>query len=394
MGIQAYKLLTGLYKTGNYDIVEIAGSLTKIDPPVSFFEGIKLYNTADGYGNPNMLRQILQTEHPDIILAFSDPRFFEYMFSIDDEIRPLTKIVLYHTWDNEPFPSFNLPFYAACDKIVMLSRFSYDLMKSGGVNCSFIPHGFNSEEFFPIPEEVRRETRNRVLEPLIRGGMNPNFVLLWNNRNIARKRPGTIIEAFSRFIEIHPDSALILNSDVIDKEGTDFHRLIEHFGIEVRRRVIFNPKRISTSELNNLYNIADVTLNLSFNEGFGLSTSESLLAGTPSIVTKTGGLIDQVEDSTGTKYGLTIEPKVRDLFGVITQPFIYRDFVSTEDVVEALNFAYDENLQGNWKRKGLEGRKYIMEKFPEAKTIELWDTLLKEVHSNPSIFKRERISVH
>ena len=42
-----------------------------------------------------------------------------------------------------------------------------------------------------------------------------------------------------------------------------------------------------------LYNIADVTVNMASNEGFGLSGAESLIAGTPIINNVTGGLQDQ-----------------------------------------------------------------------------------------------------
>ena len=42
-----------------------------------------------------------------------------------------------------------------------------------------------------------------------------------------------------------------------------------------------------------LYNMADVTINIASNEGFGLGTAESLMAGVPIIVNVTGGLQDQ-----------------------------------------------------------------------------------------------------
>ena len=38
-----------------------------------------------------------------------------------------------------------------------------------------------------------------------------------------------------------------------------------------------------------MYNLADVTMNMASNEGFGLGTCESLMCGTPISVTVTGG---------------------------------------------------------------------------------------------------------
>ena len=43
-----------------------------------------------------------------------------------------------------------------------------------------------------------------------------------------------------------------------------------------------------------MYNLSDVTINISDAEGFGLSTFESLMCETPIIVTMTGGLQEQV----------------------------------------------------------------------------------------------------
>ena len=57
--------------------------------------------------------------------------------------------------------------------------------------------------------------------------------------------------------------------------------------------IIFSDKKLENKQMNFLYNICDVTMNLTSNEGFGLGTCESLMSGTPIIVNVTGGLQDQ-----------------------------------------------------------------------------------------------------
>ena len=57
--------------------------------------------------------------------------------------------------------------------------------------------------------------------------------------------------------------------------------------------IIFSTNKLSSQHLNYLYNIADLTINLASNEGFGLGTCESLMSGTPIVVNVTGGLQDQ-----------------------------------------------------------------------------------------------------
>src|SRR6056300_1762877 len=41
----------------------------------------------DGYGDPNILRQVIDIEKPDAILLITDPRYFEWLFMMENEIR-------------------------------------------------------------------------------------------------------------------------------------------------------------------------------------------------------------------------------------------------------------------------------------------------------------------
>jgi len=46
---------------------------------------IVLYPT-DGYGNPNLIRTLIKIEKPDAIFLITDPRYFTWLFSIENEI--------------------------------------------------------------------------------------------------------------------------------------------------------------------------------------------------------------------------------------------------------------------------------------------------------------------
>ena len=41
----------------------------------------------DGYGDANLIRQIIQMEKPDAIFLITDPRYFMWLFQIENEIR-------------------------------------------------------------------------------------------------------------------------------------------------------------------------------------------------------------------------------------------------------------------------------------------------------------------
>ena len=50
--------------------------------------------------------------------------------------------------------------------------------------------------------------------------------------------------------------------------------------------------RLNDEQLNWLYNIADVQMLLTSNEGWGLTLTEAILSGTPIIANVTGGMQD------------------------------------------------------------------------------------------------------
>jgi hypothetical protein len=41
----------------------------------------------DGYGDPDLIRQLIDIEKPDAIMLITDPRYFEWLFMIENEIR-------------------------------------------------------------------------------------------------------------------------------------------------------------------------------------------------------------------------------------------------------------------------------------------------------------------
>ena len=414
VAIQSLKLCKGLLKTGRYNVVQIAGGDSSSPSAPIYYEGIKLYTTQEPYGSPNTLRYVMVAERPDIVLAFSDPRFFTWLFSMDNEIRGKARLIFYHTWDNAPFPKFNLPWYVACDQIVMLSHFSYELMSSHGVPCQCIPHGADPSEFFPL-EELERNKARQDLIMQSRADRQVNFIIFWNNRNIFRKRPGDVLYSFKLFSEKHPDTLLLLNTDIVDMEGVDLMHLIDD--LDIKAPIVFNPSRVKSDRLNLMYNVADVTINIAVNEGFGLCVLESLCAGTPVIVTKTGGMPEQaceavhreaidpdIEGNDGkgrpeydeiVEFGKVLEPDSQMMFGTLGAPYIFQDIVNYKTILSALEEAYQRTQRNDWKQTlGLQGRDHIIKNFHIDTTVKLWDELLQQLLTTPSPYKRWKVLVH
>lgn len=143
-------------------------------------------------------------------------------------------------------------------------------------------------------------------------------------------------------------------------------------------QVKFSVNKVDFEHLAAMYNIADVTVNISDAEGFGLSTLESLCCATPIIVNMTGGLQEQVTDGERW-FGIGLEPSSKAVIGSQEIPFIYEDRMNEEDFVSALEKMYNMTKEER-VAMGLAGQEYVNEKYNFSKYINSWRVLLKEVH--------------
>ena len=345
----------------------------------------------NGYGNADLIRQLINAEQPDAILHFTDPRYWTWLYDIEHEIRQNVPLLFYAIWDDLPDPMYNRNFYESCDWIGCISRQTYGIIKRIGARTDkptwkpkadwqvdYVPHGINTNIYKPtvVSDDFRKE---------ILGDKQYDFVLYWSNRNIRRKQPADVIVAFKRFCDkIGKEKAdkvcLLMHTQPVDENGTDLPAVIAAVASDVN--IIFSEVRRPVEQLNLLYNIADVTINIANNEGFGLSTAESVIAGTPIIVNVTGGLQDQcgftldgklleAEDyiEIGSlhewrKWEKTVKAgdwatpvwsRAQSLAGSVPTPYIWDDRVDVDDVVDAIEAVYNTPKEER-KAAGLKGR--------------------------------------
>jgi glycosyltransferase involved in cell wall biosynthesis len=146
--------------------------------------------------------------------------------------------------------------------------------------------------------------------------------------------------------------------------------VVEILGL--KNNVFFSRDRIDFEKMNVIYNMCDVTLTMSYAEGFGLSTLESMMTGTPIIAPKTGGLTRQVVDhKDGSENGVALPIELQTLVGSQTVPYIYEDYVSAETTARGIRKIYD--LDEN-KKADLDSKvyKYASEEFDYQKTVDAW----------------------
>jgi hypothetical protein len=110
----------------------------------------------DGYGNPDLIRQLIAMEQPDAIMLITDPRYFEWLFQIENEIRKTMPIIYLNIWDDYPAPLYNKAFYESCDALLAISKQTKlinELVLGEKANkkvIEYVPHGLNHEIYYPI----------------------------------------------------------------------------------------------------------------------------------------------------------------------------------------------------------------------------------------------------
>ena len=379
VGTQTKYIIEGMLKTGKYQFISFGGAMQHPNHQPQKTEQWGedwIIWPVDGYGNPDMVRAMINQNKPDILWFMTDPRFYGWLWQIENEIRVNVPMVYYHVWDNYPYPTFNRPYYLSNDHIACISKLTYDIVQNVApeVDSSYIPHAVDGDIFKPLDPKKSAEFK-------ISKGLGKKFVCFWNSRNARRKQSGTLIWWFKEFLDRvgHDNACLIMHTDTKDAHGQDLEAIIAELGL-VNGEVLFSRDKLSAADLSVVYNMADVTLCISDAEGFGLSTLESLSSGTPIIVNMTGGLQDQVTDGENW-YGIGIEPSSKAIIGSQQVPYIYEDRMSKDDFLDALEKIYNMSTKERHEL-GLKGSEWARNFFGFDKFIERWDELFTSIHEN------------
>tara|TARA_R110000782_G_scaffold61465_1_gene126583 strand:+ start:310 stop:1743 length:1434 start_codon:yes stop_codon:yes gene_type:complete len=344
----------------------------------------------NGYGNPDVLRHLLKSEKPDAIFIITDPRYWEWLFAMENEVRKYCPIAYLNIWDDYPAPMYNESFYEACDLLMGISKQTANINKlvlgekAKDKIISYVPHGLNHNIYKPLektdPELV--EFRKNLF-----GDKEIDFALLFNSRNIRRKQIPDTIFAYKLFVDKLPKEqakkcALVLHTAPVDNNGTDLPAVIEALcGDDDRYNFIFTPSTYDTEGMNKLYNSTDTQILLTSNEGWGLSLTEAMLVGNPIIANVTGGMQDQMRfvDKSGKwftpddkipsnhtgaykecgEWAFPVFPSSRSIQGSPQTPYIWDDRCSPEEASEQILNVYNLGKEER-KKIGLLARDWCL----------------------------------
>ncbi len=383
VGTQTKYMIEGLLNTGNYQVRSFGGAIKHDDytPQKSEVHGDDwIIYPVDGYGNQESIRAIVDQWKPDILWFMTDPRFYAWLWDMDNEIRNNVPMVYYHVWDNRPYPHYNKGFYDSNDMIATISKVTDDVVKNVApdVERIYLPHAVPSEIFKKLSEEEIIQYKKDTLPAV----SQDKFIFFWNNRNAKRKMSGSVLWWFHEFLQDvgHDKAMLIMHTDPKDPYGQDLHAIVNHLGLTdpEHQNVLLSIQKYPTEVMASIYNIADCTINISDAEGFGLATLESLSCGTPIIVNMTGGLQEQVTDGDNW-FGVGIQPASQAIIGSQDVPWIYEDRVSKEDFIAALKKMLNMSKEDR-EQLGQLGRAHVEKNYSFEKYVKSWDVILRDLH--------------
>lgn len=344
----------------------------------------------DGYGNPDLVRQFIKIEKPDAVFIITDPRYWIWLFQIENEIRTKIPIIYLNIWDDYPAPMYNKEYYESCDLLMGISKQTVNINKlvlgdkAESKMIKYLPHGLNHLNFKPLEAD---NTNLRKFKNDIFGGKEFDFVVHFNSRNIRRKQVPDTIWAYKQFVDKlelkqAKKCALLLHTQAVDNNGTDLPAVINALcGEDPRYNILIIGNHFSPEQMNLLYNSTDVQIQLTSNEGWGLSLTEAMLVGNPIIANVTGGMQDQMRfidnkgkwftpdinvpsnhNKTYTKHGewaFPVYPTNRSIQGSPPTPYIFDDRCSAEDAAEQLYNVWKLSPEER-KQRGLKGREWAL----------------------------------
>jgi len=340
----------------------------------------------DGYGNPDLIRQLIQIEKPDAIMLITDPRYFEWLFMIENEIRQEMPIIYLNIWDDYPAPLYNKAFYESCDALLAISKQTKlinELVlgeKAKNKVIEYVPHGLNHEMYYPIEKEDELKELEAFKKQIF-GNDEKDFIVFFNSRNIRRKQIPDTMLAFRLFLDTLPKAkaekcAMVMHTEIVSDHGTDLEAVRKVLFPKYPKAIYFSTNKLDNKQLNQLYNLADAQILLTSNEGWGLSLTEAILAGTVIIANVTGGMQDQMRFENEHGNWFTPSPKIpsnhtgryknhgswafpvyptnRSIQGSPKTPYIWDDRCTAEDAAARISevYAMDREMRKDLGKTG------------------------------------------
>lgn len=286
----------------------------------------------------------------------------------------------YSPVDHTPIPGSVGMHLREARHVWAMSRHGEREMRQVGIDPWYAPHGINTKLFTPLDRKASREKLQ------LKDGQFFAVSVAANKGFPDRKGLRGMMKSWAEFVKTHNNALLYIHTntlpnhhglDLIDLRG--FYGLTaEHVRFSETYKLINGQYR--PEDLNTLYNAADVYLQPSMGEGFGIPVVEAQAAGCPVIVSDftsqtelcgAGWLceIDPLDDLEFTLQGseqCRVKPSV--LVDKLNQAYDARNDTALRDKARAFGLTYEASEL--WDKYMLPALHAAAGKFPPEKKAE------------------------
>lgn len=240
--ILAYKILSGILKKENYDMIHCN---TPVGSIVTRLAAIKF--------RKNSLR-VIYTAHG----------FHFYKGA------PIKNWILY-------YPIEKIMAYLT-DDLITITKEDYDLAIRKKFKCN-VHHihgvGVNSNKFKQISEEDKSKLRYKK-------GYNDEFIILCTGELNTNKNQVTLVKSMVEIVKCYPDTKLLLAGN--GPSHDELEVLIKSLGLEKNIELLGYK-----TDLEDYVNLCDLVVSASFREGMPLNIMEGMICGKPIIASDNRG---------------------------------------------------------------------------------------------------------
>lgn len=245
-------------------------------------------NQQDRFGFAR-LPEIVAKENPDYVIGLNDIWILNQVWERIQFLKATHKFkfIAYFPVDSEYYDESMLGNIPAWDFAITFTIESARRLVAQGVNTTaigVIPHGVDRQRFSPMDKGEARDAL---------GLPQDKFIVFNGNRNQPRKRIDLTIKAFAQFATKQQNATLYLHMGQKDM-GWDiiplFQREMKRLGMDPTNRLMMTSADINYLKapedevLNKIYNAADIGINTSDGEGWGLVSFEHASCRKPQIV--------------------------------------------------------------------------------------------------------------
>lgn len=269
-------------------------------------EGVKSYDAAanedpkeEGFGY-NKILEYVETVEPDLVMIYNDPftiyRFIEALKHEKGKSSYKLWLYLDQVYEGIAQPVMDTLF-AHADRFYAFSpKWKTTLEAYGKGEIRVLEHAVDPTIFTSMSPQARVGIRQSMNIP-------EGATVLFNaNRNSQRKRLDLTIQGFVRALKTGANLVLILATGLNPQKGAfyDVQRIfleeVKEAGLDLAsiasRFLLIDTTSETTllddAAINQLYNAADLGINTSDGEGFGLCQLEHMYTGAPQVVTDVG----------------------------------------------------------------------------------------------------------